>query len=443
MKLFIRRIFIMVLLLNGLTLFAATSDGNGIDTGATAWMLTSTALVLLMVPGLAMFYGGLVRSKNVLGTIMHSFAAMGVMSVLWVAVSYSMCFGPNVAGGWFGWNPEYFFLKGIDESILDGGVPEYVFSMFQGKFAIITPALIAGAFAERVSFKSYIVFIALWGLLVYNPLCHWVWAEDGFIYNLGAAGAIDFAGGTVVHISAGVSGLVAAIYLGARRGFPYQTVRPNNLVITMLGAGLLWVGWFGFNAGSSISSGLSTAQALTATQAAAASGAIVWMIIEGIHQGKATALGFASGILAGLVAVTPAAGVVQPVGALAVGALASVFCYLGILLKNRLGYDDSLDAFGLHGIGGIVGALFLTFFIRPSWMADAAEAAGGSWTIWQQFGVQSLAVGIAIVYAAVVTLVILFIVDKIFKFRSPEVEEMQGLDRSYHGERGYGLLNPN
>ncbi|MCF8381478.1 MAG: ammonium transporter [Bacteroidales bacterium] len=429
--------------MNIVVLAVSASDGVAIDTGATAWMLTSTALVLLMIPGLAMFYGGLVRTKNVLGTIMHSFAAMGVMSVLWIAISYSMCFGPNVAGGWFGWNSEFVFLKGLDESILASGVPEYVFSMFQGKFAIITPALIAGAFAERVSFKAYIFFIAIWGIFVYNPLCHWVWAEDGFLFNLGARGAIDFAGGTVVHISAGVSGLVAALYLGSRRGYPYKDIRPNNLVITMLGAGLLWVGWFGFNAGSSVSSGLSTAQALTATQAAAASGAIMWMIIEGIHQGKSTALGFASGILAGLVAVTPAAGVVQPYGALILGALASLICYFAIMLKNKMGYDDSLDAFGLHGVGGIVGAIFLVFFIRPSWMEEASVLAGGSWTIWQQLGVQALAVGIAIVYAGLSTLIIIFVVDKIFGFRSADKEEMQGLDRSYHGERGYGMLNPN
>jgi Amt family ammonium transporter len=443
MKSYTRRVFFMLVLMVSVFTIADASDGNGIDSGATAWMLTSTALVLLMIPGLAMFYGGLVRSKNVLGTIMHSFVAMGIMSVLWVFVSYSMCFGPSVLGGWIGWNPDFVLLKGLDESVLDAGVPEYVFSMFQGKFAIITPALIAGAFAERVSFKAYVVFIALWGLLVYNPLCHWVWAEDGFIFNMGANGAIDFAGGTVVHISAGVSGLVAAIFIGARRGFPFQAVRPNNLVITMLGAGLLWVGWFGFNAGSSISSGLSTAQALTATQAAAASGALAWMIIEGIHRGKATALGFASGILAGLVAITPAAGVVQPGGALVIGALASLICYFAILLKNKLKYDDSLDAFGIHGVGGIVGALSLTFFIRPSWMAEAAEAAGGSWTIWQQFGVQAAAVGIAIAYAAVVTLILLVIINKFFKFRSSEKSEMAGLDRSYHGERGYGLINPN
>jgi Amt family ammonium transporter len=418
------------------------SDGVKIDSGATAWMLTSTALVLLMIPGLAMFYGGLVRSKNVLGTIMHSFVAMGIISVLWVIVGYSMCFGGNILGGWFGWSKDYFFLKGIDTKIMDAGIPEYVFSMFQGKFAIITPAIIAGAFAERVNFKAYCFFIAIWSLLVYNPICHWVWSTDGFLFHLGAKGAIDFAGGTVVHISAGVSGLVAALYLGARRGYPYQVIRPNNMVITMLGAGLLWVGWFGFNAGSSVSSGLSTAQALTATQVAAASGALSWILIESFHQGKATALGFASGILAGLVAVTPAAGVVQPYGAMILGLLASLTCYMGIQLKNKLGYDDSLDAFGIHGIGGVVGALLLTFFIRPSWMRDAATVAGGNWTIWNQFGVQSLAVIVAIVYAALMTFIIVFILNKFIKFKSSEDDEMAGLDRSYHGERGYGMLNP-
>jgi Amt family ammonium transporter len=437
-----RTLLLSILLFSGIAGLYA-SDGTVIDTGATAWMLTSTALVLLMVPGLAMFYGGLVRSKNVLGTIMHSFIAMGIISVLWMVVGYSMSFGSNVLGGFFGWKNDYFFLKGIDTNILSAGVPEYVFSMFQGKFAIITPALIAGAFAERVSFKAYCFFIALWSLLVYNPLCHWVWASDGFLYNLGAKGAIDFAGGTVVHISAGVSGLVAALYLGSRRGYPYQVIRPNNLVITMLGAGLLWVGWFGFNAGSSISSGLSTAQALTATQVAAAAGALSWVIIESFHQGKATALGFASGILAGLVAVTPAAGVVQPYGALILGILASIVCYMAIQVKNRLGYDDSLDAFGIHGVGGIAGALFLSFLIRPSWMKEAAAASStGTWTVWNQLGVQALAVGVAIVFAAAMTFAIIFVLSKFMKFKSTEDDEMAGLDRSYHGERGYGMLNP-
>ena len=373
---------------------------------------------------------------------MHSFVAMGIISILWVIVGDSMCFGRNVMGGWFGWNPDYFFLKGIDTNIMEAGVPEYVFSMFQGKFAIITPALIAGAFAERVTFKAYCFFIAIWSILVYNPLCHWVWSPDGFLYKLGAKGAIDFAGGTVVHISAGVSGLVTAIYLGARRGYPYQVIRPNNLVITMLGAGLLWVGWFGFNAGSSISSGLSTAQALTATQVAAAAGALTWIITESFHQGKATALGFASGILAGLVAVTPAAGVVQPYGAMILGIIASIVCYMAIQVKNRLGYDDSLDAFGIHGIGGIVGALVLAFLIRPSWMAEAAALNGGNWTVWNQLGIQALAVGIAIVFAGLMTFLIIYVLGKFMKFRSDEADEMAGLDRAYHGERAYGMLNP-
>jgi Amt family ammonium transporter len=420
----------------------AGSETPVVDSGATAWMLTSTALVLLMVPGLAMFYGGLVRTKNVLGTMMHSFVAMGIMTVLWVVCGYAMCFGENTFGGWFGWDRSYLFLRGIDETILDAGVPEYVFAMFQGKFAIITPALIAGAFAERVSFKGYCIFIALWGLLIYNPLCHWVWAEDGFLFNLGAGGAIDFAGGTVVHISAGISGLVAAIMLGARRGHPKLAMSPNNLVMTMMGVGLLWVGWFGFNAGSSISSGLATAQALTVTQISAASGALTWVLIESLRQGKATALGLASGILAGLVAITPAAGVVRPTGALVLGAVASICCYQAILLKDRLGYDDSLDAFGVHGIGGIVGAILLTFFIRPHWMADAAAAAGGSWTVMQQLGVQVAAVAIACVYAAVGTFVIVLAVQKTVGLRANETHEMAGLDHTCHGEHGYGMLNP-
>jgi ammonium transporter, Amt family len=432
----------LLLLIGGSSVMAADA-APVVDTGTTAWMLTSTALVLLMVPGLAMFYGGLVRTKNVLGTMMHSFVAMGIMAVLWVAVGYSMSFGPSILGGWFGWSKDYFFLKGIDETITPAGVPEYIFSMFQGKFAIITPALIAGAFAERVSFKGYVIFIALWGIFVYNPLCHWVWASDGFLFNMGAKGAIDFAGGTVVHIASGVSGLVAALYLGSRRGHPKIALAPSNLVMTMMGAGLLWVGWFGFNAGSSVSSGLLTAQALTATQAAAAAGAMAWMIIEALHQGKATALGFASGILAGLVAVTPAAGVVPPAGAMALGIAAAMICYTAIMVKNKLGYDDSLDAFGIHGVGGMVGSLLLVFFIRKSWMAGAVEAAaGGSWGVWQQLGVQAAAVGIAIAYAAGLTFLIIFLVNKFIGFRASTEAEMQGLDHYYHGEQGYGMLNP-
>ncbi|WP_282035890.1 ammonium transporter [Saccharicrinis aurantiacus] len=438
-----KRILLMATMLLGFFMTGMANDGSQVDTGATAWMITSTALVLLMIPGLAMFYGGLVRSKNVLGTMMHSFAAMGVMSVLWVIFGYSMSFGESVLGGWCGWNSDFVFLKGIDTTVTDG-VPDLVFSMFQGKFAIITPALIAGAFAERVQFKGYLVFIAIWGILVYNPLCHWVWAEDGFLHHWGAAGAIDFAGGTVVHISAGISGLVAAIYLGARRGYPQRQLRPNNLVMTMMGVGLLWVGWFGFNAGSSVSSGIETAQALTATQVAGAAGALMWVIVELLHHGKATALGFASGVLAGLVAVTPAAGVVQTTGAMALGAISTIVCYGALIVKDKLGYDDSLDAFGIHGMGGILGAVVLSFFIRDSWMADAAAASvTGEWSVWDQFGVQAITVVIAIAYSVVLTIAIIWFVEKVFGLKSTEEEEMMGLDHSYHGERGYGMMNPN
>jgi ammonium transporter len=444
MKTTLRTFLLVSVFLCVTVLPALAQEGEPIptDSGTAAWMLTSTALVLLMIPGLAMFYGGLVRTKNVLGTMMHSFAAMGIMTILWVVCGYCMAFGENVLGGWFGWSNYLVLLRGIDETIMTEGIPEYVFAMFQAKFAIIAPALIAGAFAERVSFKAYCIFIGVWGLLIYNPLAHWVWASDGFLFNLGPDGAIDFAGGTVVHISAGVSGLVAAIFIGARKGYPHLPMRPNNLVMTLIGAGLLWVGWFGFNAGSSITSGLAAAQALTVTQVAAAAGAMAWMIIEGIHQGKATALGFASGIIAGLVAITPAAGVVQPGGAIILGILATGFCYLAIQYKNKLGFDDTLDAFGVHGIGGIVGAVFLAFFIRDSWMANAV-AIDPEWGVFKQLGIQVLAVVIAIAYAAVGTWLILFVLNKFIPIRSTSEAEMKGLDHNYHGERGYGMINPN
>ncbi|HDS16085.1 MAG TPA: ammonium transporter [Proteobacteria bacterium] len=430
------------LLLPAAPLFAGDSAGV-IDSGNTAWMLTSTALVLLMVPGLAMFYEGLVRTKNVLGTMMHSFAAMGIIGVMWVAVGYSMSFGKGILGGWCGWNPDYFFLRGIDDVILEAGVPEYVFAMFQGKFAIITPALIAGAFAERVQFRGYCLYIALWSVLVYNPLCHWVWAQDGWIFNLGAAGAVDFAGGTVVHISAGVSGLVAALYLGARHGYPQSAMHPNNLVMTLMGAGLLWVGWFGFNAGSAVSSGLATAQTLTATQVAAAAGATTWLIIEAVHLGKATTLGIVSGILAGLVVITPAAGVVKPAGAVALGMGAFLICYLGLSLKKRLAYDDSLDAFGIHGVAGIFGALALVFFIRDSWMLDAAKAVAGSWGVFAQLVVQAKAVAVTIIYTVIVSGMLVLVVEKSVGFRLVLDQERSGMDHALHGEQGYGLTNLN
>jgi Amt family ammonium transporter len=389
-----------------------------------------------MTPGLAMFYGGLVRTKNVLGTMMHAFTAMAIVGVLWAVCGYAMAFGPNVLGGWFGWNPDYFMLRGIEDSVT-GSVPEYVFAMFQGKFAIITPALIAGAFAERVRLLGFCAFVALWSLIVYNPLCHWVWASDGFFFQLGA---IDFAGGTVVHISSGASALVAALYLGARRGYPETSMHPNNLTMTLIGAGLLWVGWFGFNAGSAVSSGQSSAHALTVTQTAAAAGALAWLLLEGLKHGKATSLGLASGILAGLVVITPAADVVTPAGSIVLGALASVVCYYAIQMKTRLGYDDSLDVFGIHGCAGIFGAIALTFGIRESWIAANTDA---SWTVMSQLMVQIGAVGATMVYAGVLTLVLVVIVDKTVGFKLGEADELAGMDHALHREHGYGLLNLN
>ncbi|HOP28056.1 MAG TPA: ammonium transporter [Spirochaetota bacterium] len=430
-----KRLIILSLIIISTPVFVF-AEGRTIDTGTTAWMLTSTTLVLLMIPGLAMFYGGLVRTKNVLGTMMHSFSAMAVIGVLWTAVGYCFSFGDNILGGFLGWDTKYIFLNGIDSSILAEGIPEYVYAMFQGKFAIIAPALIAGAFAERVNFKSYLLFIAAWSLLVYNPLCHWVWSGGGFLAQMGA---IDFAGGTVIHISSGISGLVIVLYLGARRGYPRTAMQPNNLVMTLMGAGLLWVGWFGFNAGSAVSSGLDTARALTLTQVAASSGALAWMVIEIIHHKKATSLGFVSGVLAGLVAITPAAGVVTPLGAFFLGIIASIFCYGAILIKNRLGYDDSLDVFGIHGTGGIVGALALVLFLRSSW----TESRDAGWTLFSQFSTQGIAVLIAILYSAFATLIITLIIQKTIGFRLEEKKEIAGLDQSEHAEQGYGLIHIN
>jgi Amt family ammonium transporter len=435
---FTRRRAILASSITSLLISATAFAGDGakelpIDTGTTAWMLTSTALVLLMTPGLAMFYGGLVRTKNVVGTMMHSFAAMAIVGVIWAVFGYAMAFGPG--SGWAGWSWDYFLFRGIDSAVIPitvngetKGLPALVYAMFQCKFAIITPALIAGAFAERVRFRAYCIFIGLWSVLIYNPICHWVWGDGGFLFGK----AIDFAGGTVIHISAGVSGLVAAIYLGSRRGYPATAMHPSNLTMTLTGAGLLWVGWFGFNAGSSVSSGVQTAQALTVTQVAAAAGALAWLIIEAIHHKKATSLGMVSGILAGLVAITPASGDVTTTGAIILGFAASFVCYFAIMLKNRLGYDDSLDVFGIHGTAGIVGALGLTFLLRPK---------EGRLPFSEQFMYQVEGVTVSIVYAAVGTLILLVFVDKLFKLRLDEAGQMAGMDHQIHGEHAYGLLN--
>jgi Amt family ammonium transporter len=420
---------------------ASAAETAAIDTGTTAWMLTATTLVLLMVPGLAMFYGGLVRTKNVLGTMMHSFVAMAVIGVLWAVCGYSLAFGKSILGGIVGWNNDYFFLNGIDD-VITNGIPEYVLAMFQGKFAIITPALISGALAERVYFRGYILFIVLWFLFVYCPLCHWVWASDGWLFNAGASGVIDLAGGLVIHVSAGFSALIVALMLGRRYGYPKTAMNPNNLVMTLMGAGLLWVGWFGFNAGSTVQSGLDTARALTMTQISAASGALTWIIIEAIMFRKASSLGFVSGILAGLVAITPAAGVVKPYGAIILGTLSSIACYYALKVKMKLGYDDSLDCFGIHGVGSGLGVLMLSFFIRCSWMQNASVAANGSWSCFNQLTIQLMGMGATIALAVTGTAIIVFVVEKTIGFRIDEHKEIEGLDQSLHGEHGYGLVYP-
>ncbi len=411
---------------------------NTIDAGSTAWMLMSAALVLLMVPGLALFYGGMVRRKNVLTTMMHSFVAMAVIGVQWIVVGYMLAFGAT-KGGLFGWDPSLLGLSGLPYTRLfgDKGIPELVFVMFQGKFAIITPALISGAVAERMKFRGYLIFIALWSTLIYCPLAHWVWASDGWLFKMGV---LDFAGGTVVHIAAGFSALVLAIMVGPRRDYAPgggHAILPNNLTLTLLGAGLLWFGWFGFNAGSAVAvetpvSGAVAGLAFTTTQAAAASAALTWMIVERLHHKKATSVGFASGIVAGLVAITPCAGHVLPVNALVIGAIASVVCYVAVQLKNKTKIDDSLDAFAVHGIGGLVGALLVGVFC----FTPVTGVLGGS---FKQVGIQCVGVAASIAWCVVGTFVIAWVLNKTVGLRVSAQDERDGLDISIHGERGYHL----
>ncbi len=397
---------------------------EGPDSGDTAWMLVSSALVLVMLPGLALFYGGMVRSKNVLSTSMHTFAAMAIIGVQWVAFGYSLAFGGSgpLIGGL-----DNLFLNGITPDSLTGTIPTYVFVMFQGMFAIITPALISGAVAERMKFSTYCVFILLWSTLVYDPLCHWVWGEGGW---LAALGALDFAGGTVVHLSSGISALMIALWLGKRIGYPQERMTPHNLPMTLLGAGLLWFGWFGFNAGSALSSGASAALAFTNTQAAAAAGALAWILIEWFHAGKPSALGAASGIVAGLVVITPAAGFVTPGWALLMGLSAGLVCYGGVMMKHRFGYDDSLDAFGIHGLGGAWGAIATGIFAS----VGATGLIGGN---LHQLWVQLIGVVAAGAYAVVITLLLLFVLNKTMGLRVEKDDERKGLDQSAHSETGY------
>jgi len=412
----------------------ATPAAAAFDAGSTAWMLTSSALVLLMVPGLALFYGGMVRRKNVLTTMMMSFVAMAVIGVQWVLVGYALAFGTSV-GGVIGWDSALVALNGIDmaKPYADKGIPELVFVMFQGKFAIITPALISGAVAERMRFRTFLVFTVVWATFVYCPLAHWVWATDGWLFT---RGVLDFAGGTVVHIAAGVSALVLAVMVGPRRDFNKRgaAILPNNLVLTLTGAGLLWFGWFGFNAGSAVAvehpAGATAGLAFTTTQSAAAAAGLAWMLMERWHHGKVTSLGLASGFVAGLVVVTPAAGYVRPWAALVMGALASVVCYWAVQLKNRLGYDDSLDAFGVHGVGGILGALLTGVFC----FTPVHGALSGDFSqLWKQ----ALGVGVAIVFAGGATFIIATVLKATMGLRVTDQEERDGQDLHVHGERGY------
>jgi len=393
----------------------------------TAWLLISSALVMLMLPGLALFYGGMVRRKNVLGTIMHSFVPLGVITIQWVVIGYSLAFGGDV-GHVIG-NLNKMFLSGIDIKTLNGTIPDFLFCMFQLMFAIITAALISGGFAERVEFKAYVVFIFIWSTLVYDPICHWVWGGGW----LGSLGALDFAGGTVVHISSGVAALAATFVLKKRNGFPGRLMIPHSLPLTLLGAGLLWFGWFGFNAGSALAANEIAVLAFTNTQIATGAGMLGWLAAEYYKIGKASALGAASGVVAGLVAITPAAGFVEPLWALVIGFVAGALCFMAVVLKMKLGYDDSLDAFGIHGVGGAWGALATGLFVT----VGGTGMLSGNLT---QVGIQAVGILAAAGYSFIVTYGIVLVIEKTMGFRVNDEEEETGLDTTQHGETGYNLV---
>jgi Amt family ammonium transporter len=398
---------------------------NQADTG---WLMVSCALVMLMTPGLALFYGGMVGSKNVLSSFMHSFIALGIITLQWVVIGYSLSFGSDMGGGFIG-GFEYAFLNGVGLEPQEGStIPHILFMAFQMMFAIITPALISGAIAERMKFSAYVVFIILWATLVYDPICHWVWGPDGW---LGARGALDFAGGTVVHLSSGIAALVCAVLIG-RRSRPGP---PHNLTLTMLGAGLLWFGWFGFNAGSALAANENAALALVNTHVAAGAAALSWAIVEWLKQGKPTALGVASGLVAGLVVITPAAGFVGPISAVMMGLAAGAVCYGAVMLKGKLGYDDALDAFGIHGVGGALGAILTGVFAAEVWGGAQGLVDGSSALVIEN----AIGVLAAASYSAVVTFVILKVIDATIGLRVNSDEESEGLDTNLHGEEGYHM----
>jgi Amt family ammonium transporter len=408
----------------------AFAEDSPINAGDTAWMLTSTALVLMMtIPGLALFYGGMVRKKNVLATVMQSFAITCLMSIIWMIIGYSLAFTTNGSASMNAYVGGFsrFFLSGLELGSATGTIPESVFIVFQMTFAIITPALICGAFADRMKFSAMLWFMGLWSIIVYAPITHWVWG-GGF---LGGLGVLDYAGGTVVHINAGIAGLVCAIVLGKRIGLNSENMAPHNLVLSVIGASLLWVGWFGFNAGSAAAANDRAGMAMLATQIATAAAALAWMFAEWIARGKPSILGIISGAVAGLVAVTPAAGFVDATGALVIGIVAGVICFWSVtFVKAKLGYDDSLDAFGVHGVGGFVGALLTGVFAKQAIGGTAGVLEGNGGQLWTQFE-GTIA---TIVWSGVVSYILLKVIDVVIGLRVSKEVEVEGLDINLHGE---------
>ncbi len=406
-----------------------------IDAGDTAFVLLSAALVLLMTPGLALFYGGMVRRKNVLATIMQSFVAIALISVQWVLFGYSLSFGPDL-GGIIG-SLDWAGLRGVGvepNSDYAPTVPHIAFMIYQAMFAVITPALITGAFAERMKFSAFFVFTLLWSTIVYDPVAHWVWGNGGWLKKMGT---LDFAGGVVVHLTSGISALAAAILIGRRKNYMKEPMPPHNLPMTVLGTGLLWFGWFGFNAGSALSSGGLSATAFVTTHIAAVSATLIWVIIEWMHRGKPTMFGAATGSIAGLATITPASGFVGPMPALIIGLAAGGFCYTALNLKGKFGYDDSLDAFGVHGVGGILGTLGAGLFAEK--LINSGGADGLFFGNPHQLLIQAAAIGAVAVYSFVVTVVLLKILDWTIGIRVSDEEEVMGLDLSQHEESGYTL----
>ncbi len=406
-----------------------------ISAGDTAFILVSAALVLLMTPALGLFYGGMVRNKNVLGTIMHSLIMIAIISFEWVYIGYSMSFGPDI-GGFIG-DLSWFGLKGVGtapSSTYATTIPHILFMIYQCMFAVITPALITGAFAERMKFGPFILFSLLWAILVYNPVCHWIWGSGGW---LGAKGVLDFAGGLVVHLTSGAAALAAALVMGPRQGFGKRNFMPHNLPMTLLGTGLLWFGWFGFNGGSALAANGIAATAFVATHLAGMAAMASWCFMEKIKQGKATTLGAASGAIAGLATVTPAAGFISANSAIIIGLVAGIICYIAVSLKEKFGYDDSLDVVGIHGLGGFAGTLMLGIFaskaVNPG-RADGLLAGNPGFFATQAFGV-----AVVLVYAFVLSYVLLKVIDGMFGLRVSAEEEVQGLDLSQHSETAYNL----